>query len=159
MEGAAARDAGLSSVVVCGSVYISQLRTGFITLPEHLSEDRAYADERMMEISVGLLRKKRLCIQHENHSDVMVELGAEVSVDVGGRFVRAIVTRVAAGMSSNRCEDNDSVATVVFARPTSAQFGGPNFEFELDLEEYLSAVKQAAEEVLESVADAEVAEC
>lgn len=70
-------------------------------------------------------------------------------VEVGNeRFVKARVTRVE--QSDDSTSDAETKVTI-FAKPTSSQFGGPKFEFQLDKNDYNEAISREDEAILETI--------
>ena len=147
VEQQAALDFNVSSQSLRGSAFISQLCTGFTALPEHLTEERAILDG----LAENKLKKKRKKIVHikDESSTIDIELNRELFVEVGNeRFVKARVTRVE--QSDDSTSDAETKVTI-FAKPTSSQFGGPKFEFQLDKNDYNEAISREDEAILETI--------
>ena len=149
VEKQAADDFNVSSKSLRGSAFISQLCTGFTGLPENLTEERAILDE-LAEVESTKKSKKIVRLEDES-TTVDIELNRELFVRVGNEtYVRARVTRVE--QSDNSTSDAETKLTIL-AKPTSSQFGGSKFEFQLDKDDYNEAISRENEVILETIED------
>eukprot|EP01038_Epipyxis_sp_PR26KG_P014327 gene14327-19218_t len=139
-----------SSNIVAASMFMFDMMTGYGKIPDHLTEQYAINEEQeMMKKSVRSGKskfRKFMKVKTDSEETVEVQIGSEVFVDLGDDqlFAQAKVSRL----------ETSEQETIVFAKPVSSQFGGPHFEFQMTIQEYLMAAAQAdSDNILSSLAD------
>ena len=136
-----------SATVSC-SGFIYDLRTGYGGIPDHLTLEFAVKEMENQNDKSTKKRKKINVVDSNSKELLNVEINEDVAVDIGGGH--RVLSRIKSVLSTVEDNDEENVCTTkIIAVPLSAQYGGPHFEFELGIEEYVDAKEAIAKELLD----------